>query len=50
METSLQKLIMEEKLKSTDIDSISKDVACVLVYLHSLVQRHHITVHVGISK
>ena len=39
METSLQKLIMEEKFKSTDIDSISKDVACALVYISTLLYR-----------
>ena len=36
METSLRKLMMEEKLKPPDIRPISKDVACALVYLHSL--------------
>ena len=36
METSLRKLMMEGKLKATDISPISKDVACALVYLHSL--------------
>ena len=36
METSLRKLMMEGKLKSTNILPISKDVACALVYLHSL--------------
>ena len=36
METSLRKLMMEGKLKATDIRPISKDVACALVYLHSL--------------
>ena len=36
METSLQKLMMEGNLKTTDIHPISKDVACALVYLHSL--------------
>ena len=36
METSLRKLMMEGKLKATNICPISKDVACALVYLHSL--------------
>ena len=36
METSLRKLMMEGKLKAADIHPISKDVACSLVYLHSL--------------
>ena len=36
METSLRKLMMEGKLKATNIRPISKDVACALVYLHSL--------------
>ena len=36
METSLRKLMMEAKLKATDIHPISKDVACALVYIHSL--------------
>ena len=36
LETSLRKLMMEGKLKGTDICPISKNVACALVYLHSL--------------
>ena len=36
METSLRELIMKGKLKPPDIHPISKDVACALVYLHSL--------------
>ena len=36
METSLRKLMMEGKLKATNIRPISKDVARALVYLHSL--------------
>ena len=36
METSLRKVIEAEKLKVTSIHPISKDVACALVYLHSL--------------
>ena len=36
METSLRKVMEAEKLKATDIHPISKDVACALVYLHSL--------------
>ena len=36
MATSLKKLMMEEKLQPPDIRPISKDVACALVYLHSL--------------
>ena len=36
METNLRKLMMEGKLKAIDIHPISKDVACALVYLHSL--------------
>ena len=36
METSLRKVMETEQLKATDIHPISKDVACALVYLHSL--------------
>ena len=36
METSLRKVMETEKLKATNIRPISKDVACALVYLHSL--------------
>ena len=36
METSLRKLLEEEKLKASDLRPISKDVACALAYLHSL--------------
>ena len=36
METSLRKLMEEGNLKPADIHPISKDVACALVYLHSL--------------
>ena len=36
METSLRKVMEAEKLKATDIRPLSKDVACALVYLHSL--------------
>ena len=36
METSLRKLLEEEKLKVSDLRPISKDVACALAYLHSL--------------
>ena len=36
METSLRKLMEEGILKPADIHPISKDVACALVYLHSL--------------
>ena len=36
METSLRKLLEKEKLKLSDLRSISKDVACALAYLHSL--------------
>ena len=36
METSLRKLMEGKKLKASDICPISQDVACALVYLHSL--------------
>ena len=36
METSLRKLLEEEKLQVSDLRPISKDVACALAYLHSL--------------
>ena len=36
METSLRKLMEGKKLKASDIRPISQDVACALVYLHSL--------------
>ena len=36
METSLRKLLEEEKLKASNLRPISKDVACALAYLHSL--------------
>ena len=36
METSLHKVMEEGNLKPTDICPISKDIACALVYLHSL--------------
>ena len=36
METSLRKLLEEEKLKVSDLHPISKDVARALAYLHSL--------------
>ena len=36
METSLRRVMEAEELKATDICPISKDVACALVYLHSL--------------
>ena len=36
METSLRKVMEAEKLKAIDTCPISKDVACALVYLHSL--------------
>ena len=36
METSLRKLLEEEKLKASDLRPTSKDVACALAYLHSL--------------
>ena len=46
METSLRKVMEAKKLKVTDIRPISKDVACALVYLHSLPDP---IVHRGIS-
>ena len=46
METSLRKVMEAKKLKVTDIRPISKDVACALVYLHSLPDPF---VHRGIS-
>ena len=36
METSLRKLLEEEKLKASHLRPISKDIACALAYLHSL--------------
>ena len=36
METSLRKLLEENKLKASNLLPISKDVACALAYLHSL--------------
>ena len=36
METSLRKLLEEEKLKVSNLRPISKNVACALAYLHSL--------------
>ena len=36
METSLRKLLEEEKMKVSHLRPISKDVACALAYLHSL--------------
>ena len=36
MDTSLRKVMEEGNLKADDIHPISKDVACALVYLHSL--------------
>ena len=36
METSLRKVMEENKLKVSNLHSISKDVACALAYLHSL--------------
>ena len=36
METSLRKLLEENKLKISNLHPISKDIACALAYLHSL--------------